>query len=141
MKKKVCILWCCLHVHFSLIIFHYYREVRRMDDLWSNAIKKAIADAGITKEILANKLAKSETEVDRLINGKGRISLEELYQLCSVLHLDIKEVFNLSNKDIGILVTDDLQAKVNEIARNIPSQKRPYFLRALLFLAQCFRDV
>lgn len=112
-----------------------------MDDLWSNALKKAIEDTGMTKETLASKLNKSEAEINKLISGEGRISLEGLYQLCEVLQLDLKKALDLPNQDIEMLVTDELQAKVNEIARSIPVKKRPYFLRALLYLAQCFRDV
>lgn len=112
-----------------------------MDDLWSNALKKAIVDAGMTKEELAEKLAKSEAEVDKLISGEGRITLDELYQLCALLQLDIKKVFDLPDEDIELLVTDEIQEKVNEIARSIPTKKRPYFFRALLYLAQCFQDV
>lgn len=112
-----------------------------MDNLWSNAIKNAIAKAGLTAKQLGKRLNKSEAEIEKLINGEGRISLDELYQLCDLLHLDLDTVFDLPDEDIEILLTDELQAKVNEIARSIPEKKRPYFLRALLYLAQCFHEI
>lgn len=112
-----------------------------MDELWNNAIKKAIAKENLTTKELAEKLNKSEVEIEKLISGDGRISLEELYELCDLLQLDLNAVFDLPDKDIEILLTDELQAKVNEIARTIPASKRPYFLRALLYLAQCFQEL
>ena len=78
-----------------------------MDDLWNDAVKKAIEEKGLTVKELAEKLDKSEAEVENLISKEGRATIEELYG----------------------------------IARTIPEAKRPYFLRALLYLAQCFREL
>ena len=104
-----------------------------MDDLWNDAVKKAIEEKGLTVKELAEKLDKSEAEVEKLISKEGRATIEELYELSDVLELDINELFHL--------LTDELQARVNGIARTIPEAKRPYFLRALLYLAQCFREL
>lgn len=112
-----------------------------MDEMWNNAIKKAIAKENLTTKELAEKLNKNEVEIEKLISGDGRISLDDLYELCDLLQLDLNTVFDLPDKDIEILLTDELQAQVNEIARTIPESKRPYFLRALLYLAQCFQEL
>lgn len=112
-----------------------------MDDLWNDAVMKAIEEKGLTIKDLAEKLDKTELEVERLISKEGRATIEELGQLCDLLELDIDELFHLPTEDIEILLTDELQAKVNEIARSIPEGKRPYFLRALLYLAQCFQEM
>ena len=112
-----------------------------MDDLWNDAVKKAIEEKGLTVKELAEKLDKSEAEVEKLISKEGRATIEELYELSDVLELDINELFHLSTEDIQILLTYELQAMVNGISRTIPEAKRPYFLRALLYLAQCFREL
>lgn len=110
-----------------------------MDKLWSSAISEAIKNENLPTKELAQKLNKSEAEVERMVKGEDRISLDEIYQFCDILKLDINKVFDLPNEDIHILLTDELQARVNEIARSIPEQKRPYFLRALLYLANAFK--
>lgn len=111
-----------------------------MDKLWNTIISKAIKNENLTTKELAQRMNISEAKVEKMISGKGRVSLDELYQLCEILKLDINEVFDLPNEEIDILLTDELQARVNEITRSIPKRKRPYFFKALLYLANAFKD-
>lgn len=111
-----------------------------MNDTWKNSVREAIKKVGLTKEELCERLNMCEADIDKLIEGTYRVSLEELCRINEVLQIDLTEALYLTDTDNDLLLNDELQVRMNEIARSIPKHNRPYFLRALIYLAQCFED-
>lgn len=57
-----------------------------------NKLKGAIVSAGYTQRTLANMLGMSKNTVNAKINGKSRITMDEVDKICEILSItDIKE--------------------------------------------------
>lgn len=110
-----------------------------MDEIWKKAVIAAMEKKGYTRERLAQELGIRVGELNRILSGEFRISLEQLSELVELLDIDLNEALGLDNKvENELVLNDDLEIKINEIARSIPKNDRTSFLRALVYLASCF---
>lgn len=111
----------------------------KMDEIWKKAVIAAMEKKGYTRERLAQELGIRVGELNRILSGEFRISLEQLSELVELLDIDLNEALGLDNKvENELVLNDDLEIKINEIARSIPKNDRTSFLRALVYLASCF---
>lgn len=112
-----------------------------MDEIWKKAVITAMAKKGYTNEQLAQELGIRVKELERILSGEYRISLEQLLELVELLDIDLNEALGLDSQvENDLVLSDDLEIKINEIARSIPKGDRTSFLRALVYLASCFYD-
>ena len=87
---------------------------------------------------------KSNLEVDivtSFLKGKRVVSIEEFAKIVSILHLDINKVLDIqvNNKDTYMLY-DEIELEINRIARSISEDQRGKFIRAVMYLAECFEE-
>lgn len=61
-----------------------------------NRLKLALVENGRTNRWLAEKLNKNETTISRWCTNEVQPSLETLYIIANLLHVDIKELINSS---------------------------------------------
>ena len=66
-----------------------------------NRIKVALAERQKTSKWLAGRLKKSETTVSRWASNKVQPSVEQLFEIASILEMDVKELL-ASNKIGGL---------------------------------------
>ncbi len=112
-----------------------------MDEIWKKAVIAAMEKKGYTRERLAQELEISVKDLNRILSGDCRISLEQLSELVDLLEMDLNEALGLHNEEENeLLLSDELEIKINEIARMIPKGNRTSFLRALVYLSSCFYD-
>lgn len=63
-----------------------------------NRLKVVLVEQGKTNKWLAEKLDKNETTVSRWCTNEVQPSLETLFQISELLHIDVKELI-ISNKE------------------------------------------
>ena len=111
----------------------------KMDEIWKKAVIAAMEKKGYTREQLAAEMEISVKELNRILSGDCRISLEQLSEFTNLLEMDMNKVLGIEyEEEHELLLSDELEIKINEIARAIPKGNRSNFLRALIYLSGCF---
>lgn len=64
-----------------------------------NRIKVALAERQKTSKWLAEQLNKSETTVSRWASNKVQPSVEQLFEIASILEMDVKELLASNKKN------------------------------------------
>ncbi|MCI9312616.1 MAG: helix-turn-helix transcriptional regulator [Erysipelotrichaceae bacterium] len=109
-----------------------------MNEIWLEELKKAMDTQNISKEQLAKHLQISESEMERLLEGELRLSFSQLAKLSAYLHIDLHRMMGCHEESMDLVLHDDLEIKINKIARGIPSGRRGYFVQAVEYLAELF---
>ena len=108
-----------------------------MNDIWLAEIKKAMEEKAITMDALAAQLQIGVTELERLLQGDMRLSFAQLSALTSYLDMDFNEAMGYEGV-MDLVLHDELEIQINEIARGIPAKRRSYFVQAVRYLADLF---
>lgn len=109
-----------------------------MNDFWLKTMKDAMKTNGISEEALAEHFHLSKSEVQCLMTGKMRLSLMQLSELAQYLHMDMDQIMGYREQDMDLILSDDLEIQLNEIARSIPQHQRANFVEAVRYLAVLF---
>jgi len=124
---------------FGNIPLYQHKGGLVMNEIWLKAIRNAMEETGITKEELANHLQVTVKEMVRLLNGEHRITFAQLSKMVEILHIDVEKIMGGPRaKDNNQILQDDMEIKINEIARTIPEENKIYFMRAIQYLADLF---
>ena len=61
--------------------------------MWLNNLKREINKSGLKKNFIAEKLDMKYDTFRRKLNGENEFKVSEVFNLCSLLKIDIMEVF------------------------------------------------
>lgn len=59
-------------------------------------IKKLIEMKGFKKKAIAEKMGYSENQFSALLNGRRKVSLEDIIQICNLLEVEPNDIINIA---------------------------------------------
>lgn len=108
-----------------------------MNDIWLAEMKRAMEEKAITEAELAAHLHMGDAEIEQLLRGEMRLSFAQLSALTSYLPMDLQKIMGYEGA-MDLVLHDELEIEINEIARGIPAKRRGYFVQAVRYLADLF---